>query len=181
MKPATLAVLLMLPLAACMEVDVRAQAEPGSAGAGAAAPSGGGQDSSHNYYMYGQSDDAPDAQVNPGRAFNDYRARLGLPRLSRSGRLDAAAAAHARDVARMGEVTHAGSNGSTIGQRVRAQGYDYGRVAENVAWTARGFPTVMKVWNDSPGHRANLRLRDVTEFGLARSGDYWVLLVARPK
>ncbi|EPX78613.1 CAP domain-containing protein [Salipiger mucosus] len=172
-----LAALVMIPLAACVEVDVRDDAPTGSS----SRPAVSSSESAHAEYLYREQGAAPDAQVNPGQAFNDYRAANGLPRLARSSQLTAAAAAQARDMARMDQLTHEGANGSSVGDRARAQGYDYATVAENVAWTPRGFPTVMEVWNNSSGHRANMLKRNVTQYGIARSGDYWALVVGRPK
>ncbi|MBN9887676.1 CAP domain-containing protein [Pelagibaca abyssi] len=169
--------LICLGLAGCAGIDVR---NDGQASAAPAAASAATADTPL-YYKYGMSDGTPDAPVDPDRAVNDYRAAHGLPRLSRSPRLVAAAKAHASDMARSGTVGHVGSDGSSILDRVRAQGYDAARVAENAGWTARGFATVLEGWDESPSHRKTLRLREVTEYGIGRSGQYWVLLVARRK
>lgn len=178
MKLASLAALLILPLAGCLEVDVSdAAASPATPAASASARSGTKSDGL--FYQYGASNTPADASVDPGTALNEYRAVHGLSKLRKSKKLTAAAQGHARDVARMGKVTHTGSDGSSIGDRARAEGYRYARIAENVAWTARGFPTVMQVWDDSPSHRETLQLRDVDQYGLARSGQYWVLMVGR--
>ncbi|MCR8546532.1 CAP domain-containing protein [Salipiger sp. P9] len=166
MKPLA-AALLLLPLAGCLETELA----PGASGAG----------SDGLYYKYGEAPSAPDAQVDPGRALNAYRTERGLPRLRVSPQLAAAAQAHARDMARMGKVGHVGSDGSSVMQRVRAQGYDAAEVAENAAWTARGFPTVLEGWDESPSHRKTLRRRDVADYGIGRAGDYWVLLVGLRK
>lgn len=169
--------LVCLGLAACTEIDLRAGGQGGIVPA--AAPVSAGE--TPLYYKYGRPGGAPDAPVDPDRAVNDYRAAHGLPRLSRSPRLAAAAAAHARDMARSGRVGHVGSDGSSILDRVRAQGYDAARVAENAGWTARGFATVLEGWDESPSHRKTLRLRAVSDYGIGHSGQYWVLLVARPQ
>lgn len=169
--------LLCLGLAACAEIDLREDGQAGTAPAQTAAAA----DGTPLYYKYGELGGTPDAPVDPGRAVNDYRASHGLHRLSRSPRLAAAAEAHARDMAQSGQVRHVGSDGSSVLERVRAQGYDAARVAENAGWTARGFATVLKSWDESPSHRKTLRLREVTDYGIGRSGQYWVLLVARRK
>lgn len=114
-------------------------------------------------------------------SLNAYRAANGLPGLTRSAALQRAAEAHARDMARMGDMTHTGSDGSSVGDRVKRQGYRFGRVAENIAETGRGADRVMELWIASPPHRRNMLLRDVTQYGLAQSGDYWALVVGRPR
>lgn len=114
-------------------------------------------------------------------SLNAYRAASGLPGLTRSAALQRAAEAHARDMAGMGVMTHTGSDGSSVGDRVKRQGYRFRRVAENVAETGRGADGAMELWIDSGPHRRNMLLRDVTQYGLANSGDYWALVVARPR
>ncbi|WP_417719887.1 CAP domain-containing protein [Salipiger sp.] len=116
-----------------------------------------------------------------GSAFNAFRAQKGLPQLRRSPRLEAAARKHARDIANMGKLTHRGSDGSQISGRVKATGYPMRRVAENAAWTAQGFDRVLKIWEGSPPHRKNMLRRDVEEYGLAKSGPYWVLVVGQKR
>jgi len=39
---------------------------------------------------------------------------------------------------------------------------------------------VMKSWLKSPGHCANIMNPNVTEVGVARSGNYWTQLFATP-
>src|SRR5687767_2846426 len=57
--------------------------------------------------------------------------------LARSAVLDAVAVAHARDMAARGGMRHAGTDGSTPGERATRAGYRWRVVGENVA---RGQP-----------------------------------------
>lgn len=123
----------------------------------------------------------PAGSASHGSAFNALRAQKGLPELRRSRQLDAAARRHAADIARMGRLTHEGSDGSQVGQRVKAAGYTMRRVAENAAWTPNGFDRVLEIWENSPKHRKNMLRRDVEDYGLAKSGDYWVLVVGKTR
>jgi len=115
----------------------------------------------------------------PAVSLNEFRTANGRQALQRSPRLQAAAEAHARDMARMGRMTHRGSNGSEVSDRVLRQGYRFGRVAENIAETGRGPDRVMDLWINSPSHRRNMLIKDVTHYGMAQSGDYYALVVAR--
>lgn len=115
----------------------------------------------------------------PAVSLNEFRTANGRQALKRSPRLQAAAEAHARDMARMGRMTHRGSNGSEVSDRVLQQGYRFGRVAENIAETGRGPDRVMDLWINSPSHRRNMLIKDVTHYGMARNGDYYSLVVAR--
>ena len=84
-------------------------------------------------------------------------------------------------MAQMDRMIHRGSDGSAISDRVKRQGYRFGKVAENIAKTGRGQARAMQIWIDSPPHRSNMLMRDATQYGLAQSGDYWAMVVARPR
>jgi uncharacterized protein YkwD len=99
---------------------------------------------------------------------NAYRSDNGLPGLTIDTRLMLAAALHSQDQASHCEMTHAGSNGSRLGERIKAQGYDFARAAENVAAGQASVESVMASWWNSPGHRANLLGKDVTSIGFAK-------------
>ncbi len=114
-------------------------------------------------------------------AVNGYRAQQGRAPLSYSTALDRAAQAHVDDMARRGYFSHDGADGSTVGSRVAGQGYGWCVVAENIAKGQRDLAAVMQAWIASPGHRRNLRNRDVTQFALAQgAGRVWVMILAAP-
>ncbi|GLE10118.1 hypothetical protein PINS_up022113 [Pythium insidiosum] len=102
-------------------------------------------------------------------AVNEQRANYGLPQLCYNKKLNAAAQAHSEDQARSQRMTHTGSNGSSIGQRVSAQNFVWNNVGENVAAGQRDVASVMDAWMNSPGHRANILNRDFTFFGMGYS------------
>ncbi len=116
-----------------------------------------------------------------GSLLNARRAENGLPALTPSAQLAAAAQVHAQDMVSNRFFSHTGSDNSSVGQRVRAQGYGYCFVAENIA---QGQPTpdaVMQSWMNSSGHRANNLSRLAVEYGSARgAGNTWVLVFGKP-
>lgn len=115
-----------------------------------------------------------------GRALNDYRSAEGLTPLAWSPQLEAAARRHAADMAATGDLTHRGSDNSTSGARAQAEGYDWCRIAENIAFGYPDQQMVLEGWKTSPGHRRNLLLADVQDFGIAQvQQDYWVLVLGR--
>ncbi|ANT60919.1 hypothetical protein AYJ57_11420 [Salipiger sp. CCB-MM3] len=114
-------------------------------------------------------------------ALNSWRRAQGLAPLSRSGQLQRAAQAHSDDMARMNKMSHVGSDGSRVGARTRAAGYDYREVAENVAMTPLGIDSAMELWAKSPSHRAAMSRSDLREFGLAQNGRYWTLVMGLRK
>ncbi|KAG3170670.1 hypothetical protein PI124_g1065 [Phytophthora idaei] len=99
---------------------------------------------------------------------NAYRTQNGLGALTIDNRLVAAATLHSRDQANHCTMTHTGSNGSKLGDRIKAQSYNFATVAENVAAGQNTVESVMTVWWNSPGHRANLLNKDVANVGFAK-------------
>ncbi|MBJ3762460.1 CAP domain-containing protein [Maribius pontilimi] len=112
-----------------------------------------------------------------GQGLNAYRSNSGAPAVKRSARLDAAARAHAIDMARNDFFSHRGSRGSTHTQRIQRQGCSGG--AENIAEGPFTRQSVMAAWMRSPGHRANMLRPINTHYGIANVGDKWVLLLSR--
>lgn len=119
--------------------------------------------------------------------FNAYRADMGLAPVSYSEKLNTASHLHAEDMAKAGDASHIGTDGSAHGDRVQRQAYYFSIVAENVASGQKSWEKVFKAWQESPSHNENLLRSDVTEFGLALVYDpdsayqtYWAMLVASP-
>ena len=116
---------------------------------------------------------------------NAVRASQGLPPLRPDDALTRAALAHAADQARAARMTHKGSDGTDVGQRLVRAGYDYARAKEAVA-VGWGKPrNVTRGWWYSPDHRATLLHHPASEVGVgvARGADgraYWTLIVAEP-
>ena len=73
-----------------------------------------------------------------------------------------------------------------MADRVRAAGYPYAVVAENLAAGQRTAAEVVQGWLDSPGHRRNLLSPDVTQIGVAHAvggehGTLWTQVFGRPR
>lgn len=103
---------------------------------------------------------------------NAERAKQGLGALSYNAALATAAQRHASDLAAQNYFSHTGKNGSTVGDRVRAAGYGYCFVSENLSG---GYPTAQRAvigWMELKGHRANIlspKARDIG-IGIAPGG-----------
>lgn len=110
---------------------------------------------------------------------NAERARVGAPALALCGTLNNAAQAHSADQAATSNMTHTGSDGSTLGTRADRAGYrGWSTLGENVAYGYSTPDAVMVGWMNSPGHKANLLNASYTHLGLgkATSGSgvpYW--------
>lgn len=94
-------------------------------------------------------------------------------------RAEQAALAHSREMALLGDLTHADFN-----KRMREAQID-GRSAENVALGQQNVAEVLKAWKRSRGHRNNM-LGPYNRVGLAvarnaNSGNrpYWTLILAQ--
>ncbi|MEL6840676.1 MAG: CAP domain-containing protein [Pseudomonadota bacterium] len=113
---------------------------------------------------------------------NGVRAANGAAPLSYDARLGRAAQAHANDMLAMGRMTHRGSDGSNVGQRVSREGYDWITVGENVARGQRNEEAVLNAWVNSPDHQANNVNPNFEDFALAKAGSgssqYWALVFA---
>lgn len=110
---------------------------------------------------------------------NQRRASSGLRALTVNGQLNAAATAHAVEMDTKEYFSHTGANGSSVGDRVRAKGYCFRTVSENIATGWRTIPDTYEGWVTSSGHLANILNRTVTEYGLGKSGTNWVMVFGK--
>jgi len=115
---------------------------------------------------------------------NHERSRAGLNALYPSPALNQAAQRHACDNAARNQMSHTGSDGSRLRDRIRRVGYSFRRANENVAMGFNQPETVVSAWMHSPGHRQNILDRGTVEtgLGLARAGDgsmHWVMVSGR--
>ncbi|MFP4275234.1 MAG: CAP domain-containing protein [Paracoccaceae bacterium] len=122
------------------------------------------------------SDPVPAASI----AINALRMEAGREPLRADPALQRAAEIHADAMARDGFFAHQGPDGDTVAERVRAEGFGFCFVAENIARGQRDLAEALASWMASAGHRRNLLARQAEAFGLARSErDHWVLVLGR--
>jgi len=79
-------------------------------------------------------------------AVNEERGRQGRSPLVLSARLNEAAQAHSCDMARMGRLSVAGSNGNSVLDRVRAVDYGACGAAQNIARTGQPPAALARSW-----------------------------------
>jgi len=118
-------------------------------------------------------------------AHNRIRKEEKLSSLARSEKLQAAAVAQADDMAKAGKMSHTGSDGSSLADRVEAQAYRYRRIGENVAFGDYTIDEVMKGWMNSEVHRKNI-LGGYSQIGaavvLGKDGTpYWCVTFGLPR
>lgn len=133
------------------------------------------------------------------QSVNDFRAasrRCGArgefeaaPPLKWSPMLAALAATHARSMAARNRVGHNDAQGRAPAERATAAGYRWQVFAENVAGNYASTAEVMRGWQNSPGHCANLMNPAVSELGVACAPGvagsayktYWAMELAKPR
>jgi uncharacterized protein YkwD len=122
------------------------------------------------------------AEVELLRLHNEAREEHGLGTFCASERLMSAATAHSQDMLDQDYYNHVSPDVNTPEQRVRATGYSYSPMAENIhrrSFSSASEPTqkdleqVFGDWMDGPGHRADLLNPDLQRIGIgAAFGHY---------
>jgi len=105
-----------------------------------------------------------------GTLINSVRAAAGAAPVTYNAQLDAAAQAHSDDMLAQDYFSHTGANGSSIGDRATAAGYNWRAIGENIAQGQGNENLAMNGWISSPGHQANNVRTSFKEFGLGRAG-----------
>ncbi|MBS1304324.1 CAP domain-containing protein [Loktanella sp. SALINAS62] len=123
--------------------------------------------------------------ANFGRLLNDYRLASGVGSVQFDSRLNRAAQKHTDDMVKRGYFNHVSPEGKDVGDRARAEGYNYRFVAENIAWRQQSDAEVLKDWKNSKSHDAALKDGRAEDFGLGVSGSgnntKWALVVGAEK
>lgn len=96
---------------------------------------------------------------------------------------------HSRDMAREANLSHQGSDGSTVGKRLTRAGYVWTLAGENIMLGVGTAEEAVQGWVDSPGHCVNLMNPAFTEMGAAyaidnerRGGNiYWTQVLGAPR
>ncbi len=120
---------------------------------------------------------------------NEERQSQGLTPYNSQSQLQAAARSHGTDMACNGFFSHTGSDGSSVRDRVSAQGYAWSWVGENIFAGGSASPqSAFNWWMNSAPHRANLLHTNYTDIGIgyiyepdSDYGGYFTAVFARPQ
>ena len=128
----------------------------------------------------------PSERRDLGALLNAYRTANGRLPATLDASLTYAARMHSMDQAEYRRMAHLGSDNSNFTARTKQFRYAGFARAENVAWNQRTTQRVMAAWFESKGHRENMLLRDVDQFGVARAcgpdGEpYWTMVFGNSK
>lgn len=106
---------------------------------------------------------------------NAEREKAGCAPLTENAKLTKAAQDHSQDMADHKNMSHTGSDGSSMSDRLARVGYTFRSAGENVAYGYSTPESVMDGWMNSAGHRANILNCGFKEIGigLAQPGHYW--------
>lgn len=111
--------------------------------------------------------------------YNKMRLENNRNPVEASPALMKAAKAHADDMFSKKYFAHNSLNGENHAQRIRKSGFKACYTSENIAKGQRNAQTVMGAWMGSDGHRKNLLNAKAENFGVARTGNIWVMVFAR--
>jgi uncharacterized protein YkwD len=118
---------------------------------------------------------------------NRERAHYGLRKLKLNKKLSRASRRHAHDMARRNYFSHDTLGGGTFVDRIRAEGYLKGAqswvVGENLGWGSHRYSrpsAIMRMWMNSPGHRANILNGSFREIGIGLAYDAPVAKGGKP-
>lgn len=107
------------------------------------------------------------------------------PSIAWNDKLKNAALNHSKNMANEGFFSHTAPDGSDPSERVRAAGYVWKNVGENISAGHESVQEVVSSWLNSPAHCTNIMSPQFREIGAAcarnsasRYGTYWTLVFA---
>lgn len=115
---------------------------------------------------------------------NAERKTAGLKPLTADPKLMAAARSHAENMAKLEMLEHT-LDCKTPSDRVKATGYSFAWLGENIAWNQKTPKEALESWMGSSGHKANILKDEATNIGVAvaksKKGErYWVQVFGEP-
>jgi uncharacterized protein YkwD len=130
--------------------------------------------------------DASGAVLDLFNRTNALRAANGLAAYRLVNRLNAAAQRHSDDMANANNISHTGSDGSNVKQRVLDTGYGDWPVAENIFGGVATVDDTWDFWTTEPAHRDGLLSSQFRDVGISvvkgKGGTFYYTMVfgARP-
>lgn len=112
-------------------------------------------------------------EISMFNATNSERLTHGLAPLKAHSVCIRMAQEHAFDMVRKGYFSH-DSPTETFSQRVSRYGLSGAVVGENIARGSEDVSTIMNMWMNSSGHRANILNSSYQSMGIGKFQDYWV-------
>jgi uncharacterized protein YkwD len=85
---------------------------------------------------------------------------------------------HSEDMATNDKLSHIGSDGSMLDDRLARYGYVWSDYAENVLKGVETEEAAIQLWLESPAHCENIMRPGVKQMGVGISGAYWTMVLA---
>lgn len=104
---------------------------------------------------------------------NEVRVEHGLPELHPAAKLDASSQGKADDMADYHYFSHTGPQNHDLAYFLKQVGYQYAVAGENLAMGFADADSVVKAWQASPTHNANLVDKDFREIGVGLVAGYY--------
>ena len=101
--------------------------------------------------------------------------------MTHNDKLHVAALGHSKDMYENDYFSHDSLDGSDMADRINRHGYQWRRLAENIAYGYRTASSVVAGWMNSSGHRANILNCDLTEIGVGFHNFYWTQNFGTPR
>ena len=119
------------------------------------------------------------------RLVNTERDRYGLPPLAKNREAARIARLKSQDMINNKYFSHNSPAYGSPFNMMENFGLKFSSAAENIAMGQKSAAAVMKTWMNSPGHRANILSRTVTQIGVgaakaANGTMYWTQLFIKP-
>lgn len=126
------------------------------------------------------------ARAKPRHCGSERFVAVGALKLN--DKLTRASLLHSQEMARRGNASHTGADGSDPGDRATRAGYIWRNVGENVAAGQLDADEVVQGWLGSPYHCTNIMAPEFAELGVAfavnpksESGIYWTQMFGRQR
>ncbi len=100
-----------------------------------------------------------------------------------NGLLGEVARQRAEYIQQTGQLSHTeGSSTYAVAVRSQLNGYSYQEIRENLAQGLGSAEEAVSAWlSSTTGHCDSIMAPNLTEMGMVKQGDYWVLVIAQPK
>ena len=134
----------------------------------------------------------PDAPASPDKAklvnlVNDFRSKgencggvsfTATVPVTWNDTLALVAKKHSEDMNANNKLNHTGSDGSSVDDRISAEGYIFSFYAENLLKGGATEEEAIKAWRESTAHCKNLMDAKINQIGVGTAGPYWTMVLA---
>ncbi len=97
-----------------------------------------------------------------------------------NSKLEKASVIHVADMDKNDHFSHVGTDGSLPDDRIKATGYEWAQVGENIGRGYKDVAAAVKGWKESANHCKQMMSAEVTQIGAAQKGSYWCQAFATP-